>query len=99
MIKENQTQSIDLDLKGHDFIDSIMYIYYYGKTSTLRKDLGSNILIIGLVCALAGQLLTIIVVFLKNRLVTSHFWEKFVSQTNFSILDAPEKPTLFSQSQ
>lgn len=44
-----------------------MYIYYYGKTSSLRKDLGSNILIIGLVFALAGQLLTIIVVCLKNR--------------------------------
>ncbi len=30
IVRDNQTNSIDLDLKGHDFIDSIMYIYYYG---------------------------------------------------------------------
>lgn len=53
--------------QSHDFIDSIMFIYYYGKNGSLRKDLGGNIIIIGCVFALGGQILTIILVSLRNR--------------------------------
>lgn len=43
-----------------------MYIYY-GKNSTRDLTVGANIIVIGSVLGLAGQILTIIVVFLKNR--------------------------------
>ncbi|XP_055612004.1 uncharacterized protein LOC129758516 [Uranotaenia lowii] len=58
--------SINNDMKGHDFIDNIMYIYY-GTNGTLRKDLGGNVIVIGAVFALAPQILTAIILFLKNR--------------------------------
>lgn len=54
------------DMKGHDFIDNIMYIYY-GTNGTLRKDLGGNVIVIGAVFALAPQILTAIILFLRNR--------------------------------
>ncbi|EAT42199.2 AAEL006232-PA, partial [Aedes aegypti] len=53
-------------MKGHDFIDNIMYIYY-GTNGTLRKDLGGNVIVIGAVFALAPQILTAIILFLRNR--------------------------------
>ncbi|XP_065095078.1 uncharacterized protein LOC135716700 [Ochlerotatus camptorhynchus] len=58
--------SLNDDMKGHDFIDNIMYIYY-GTNGTLRKDLGSNVIVIGAVFALAPQILTAIILFLRNR--------------------------------
>lgn len=54
----------------HNLIDSIMYIYYYGSKSggpALDKEIGGSIIIIGAVVALAAQLLTIIILFLKHR--------------------------------
>lgn len=60
--------SIDQDFKGHDLIDSIMYIYYGSNNNTaLRTEVGGNIIVIGAVVALAAQILTIILLFLKNR--------------------------------
>ncbi|XP_062553791.1 uncharacterized protein LOC134219116 [Armigeres subalbatus] len=58
--------SLNNDMKGHDFIDNIMYIYY-GTNGTLRKDLGGNVIVIGAVFALAPQILTAIILFLRNR--------------------------------
>ena len=54
------------DMKGHDFIDNIMYIYY-GPNGTLRRDIGGNVIVIGAVFALAPQILTIIIAFLRNK--------------------------------
>jgi 7 transmembrane receptor (Secretin family) len=53
--------------RGHDFIDSIMYIYHGTTGNGTRNDLGGYILVIGSVFAFAAQLLTIIVLWLKNR--------------------------------
>lgn len=58
--------NLNNDLKGHDFIDSIMYIYY-GTKEDLRKDIGGNVIVIGAVFGLAAQILTIVVLFLRNR--------------------------------
>ncbi|XP_053697372.1 uncharacterized protein LOC128744402 [Sabethes cyaneus] len=58
--------SLNNDMKGHDLIDNIMYIYY-GTNGTLRKDLGGNVIVIGAVFALAPQILTGIILFLRNR--------------------------------
>ncbi|CRK92969.1 CLUMA_CG006584, isoform A, partial [Clunio marinus] len=66
----NHTQSVDLnndDLNSHDFIDSIMFIYYYGKNVKTWKDLGGNIVILGAGFSIFAQILTIILVTLRNR--------------------------------
>lgn len=52
--------------QGHDFIDSIMFIYYYGKNVKSWKDLGGNIVIIGAGFSIFAQILTIILVTLRN---------------------------------
>lgn len=52
--------------QGHDFIDSIMFIYYYGKNGRSWKDLGGNIVIIGAGFSIFAQILTIILVSLRN---------------------------------
>lgn len=54
------------DLREHDLIDNIMYIYY-GSNVALRKSLGSNIIIVGTVFALAAQILAVIFTLLRNR--------------------------------
>lgn len=54
-------------VQGHDFIDSIMFIYYYGKNVRTWKDLGSNIVIIGAGFSIFAQILTIILVSLRSR--------------------------------
>lgn len=54
------------DLREHDIIDNIMYIYY-GSNVALRKSLGSNIIIVGTVFALAAQILAIVFTLLRNR--------------------------------
>lgn len=63
---ESVDDGFDKDLKGHDLIDNIMYIYY-GGNSVIRKGLGGNIIVIGAVCGLAAQILTIALSFLRNR--------------------------------
>uniref|UniRef100_A0AAG5CQF0 G-protein coupled receptors family 2 profile 2 domain-containing protein n=1 Tax=Anopheles atroparvus TaxID=41427 RepID=A0AAG5CQF0_ANOAO len=63
---ESSFDSLNNDMKGHDFIDNIMYIYY-GTNGNLRKDLGGNVIVIGAVFALAPQILTTMILFLKNR--------------------------------
>ncbi|XP_049534866.1 uncharacterized protein LOC125950689 [Anopheles darlingi] len=63
---ESSFDSLNNDMKGHDFIDNIMYIYY-GTNGNIRKDLGGNVIVIGAVFALAPQILTSIILFLKNR--------------------------------
>ncbi|XP_040155105.1 uncharacterized protein LOC120895648 [Anopheles arabiensis] len=63
---ESSFDNLNNDMKGHDFIDNIMYIYY-GTNGNLRKDLGGNVIVIGAVFALAPQILTIIILFLRNR--------------------------------
>lgn len=61
-------EALDQDFKGHDLIDSIMYIYYGANSgSALGKEVGGNIIVIGAVVALAAQLLTIIILFMKHR--------------------------------
>lgn len=54
------------DLRDHDIIDNIMYIYY-GSNVTLRKSLGGSIIIAGTVFALAAQILAIVFTLLRNR--------------------------------
>lgn len=54
------------DLRDHDIIDNIMYIYY-GSNVALRKSLGGSIIIVGTVLALAAQILAIIFTLLRNR--------------------------------
>lgn len=58
------------DLRDHDIIDNIMFIYY-GSNSAMRKSLGGSIIIVGTVFALAAQILCIIFTLLRNRLVIS----------------------------
>lgn len=54
------------DLKEHDIIDNIMYIYY-GSSVAMRKSLGGSIIIVGTVFALAAQILAIVFTLLRNR--------------------------------
>lgn len=54
------------DLRDHDIIDNIMYIYY-GSNVALRKSLGGSIIIVGTVFALAAQILAIVFTLLRNR--------------------------------
>lgn len=54
------------DLREHDIIDNIMYIYY-GSSVALRKSLGGSIIIVGTVFALAAQILAVIFTMLRNR--------------------------------
>jgi 7 transmembrane receptor (Secretin family) len=54
-------------VQGHDFIDSIMFIYYYGKNVRSWKDLGGNIVIIGAGFSIFAQTLTVILVLLRGR--------------------------------
>lgn len=54
------------DLRDHDIIDNIMYIYY-GSNVALRKSLGGSIIIAGTVFALAAQILAIVFTLLRNR--------------------------------
>ncbi|XP_052868266.1 uncharacterized protein LOC128274197 [Anopheles cruzii] len=63
---ESSFDNLNNDMKGHDFIDNIMYIYY-GTNGSLRKDLGGNVIVIGAVFALAPQILTSMILFLRNR--------------------------------
>lgn len=56
------------DLREHDIIDNIMYIYY-GSSVALRKSLGGSIIIFGTVFALAAQILAVIFTLLRNRFV------------------------------
>lgn len=56
------------DMKDHDLIDSIMYIYYGTNSGpALERDVANNIVIIGAVTALAAQLLMLIILFMKQR--------------------------------
>lgn len=69
---ENGAKDVDFDrqnddLREHDIIDNIMYIYY-GSSVALRKSLGGSIVIIvGTVFALAAQILAIIFTLRRNR--------------------------------
>lgn len=54
------------DLRDHDIIDNIMYIYY-GSYLSHTKSLGGSIIIVGTVFALAAQILAIIFTLLRNR--------------------------------
>lgn len=54
------------DLREHDIIDNIMYIYY-GSSVALRKSLGGSIIIFGTVFALAAQILAVVFTLLRNR--------------------------------
>ncbi|XP_066148383.1 adhesion G protein-coupled receptor B1-like [Euwallacea fornicatus] len=55
----------DPDLKDHNCIDNIMYVYYGGSGKT-PKSYGSGIIIIGSVMSCAAQLLTLFCVLLKK---------------------------------
>lgn len=59
-------ENFNKDLKGHDLIDNIMYIYY-GANNVMRKGLGRNIIVIGAVFGLAAQILAISLSFLRNK--------------------------------
>lgn len=69
------------DLREHDIIDNIMYIYY-GSSVALRKSLGGSIVIIvGTVFALAAQILAIIFTLRRNRwvcVIGRAYWIEFV---------------------
>ncbi|XP_037918317.1 uncharacterized protein LOC119656086 [Hermetia illucens] len=65
-ISSKEMDSKDVDFKGRDLIDNIMYIYY-GSNTTLKNSLGSSIVIGGSVLALAAQILCSILMVLRNR--------------------------------
>ncbi|CAH0546149.1 unnamed protein product [Brassicogethes aeneus] len=56
----------DTDLKDHDFIDNIMYVYY-GSHNRISSGYGSETIIIGSVLSCAAQLLTIFCVLLRKN--------------------------------
>lgn len=56
----------DSDLKDHNFIDNIMYVYY-GSHNRNLGNYGPEIIIIGSVLSCAAQLLTIFCVLLKKN--------------------------------
>ena len=55
----------DPDLKDHNCIDNIMYVYYGGNNKN-SKSYGTGIIIIGSVMSCAAQLLTLFCVLLKK---------------------------------
>lgn len=55
----------DIDLKDHDFIDNLMYVYY-GSRNKISNNYGSEIMIVGSVLSCAAQLLTIFCVIVKK---------------------------------
>lgn len=57
----------DTDLRDHDFIDNLMYVYY-GSHNRNGSSYGSEIIIIGSVLSCAAQLLTIFCVLLRKNL-------------------------------
>lgn len=57
----------DTDLRDHDFIDNLMYVYY-GSHNRNANSYGSEIIIIGSVLSCAAQLLTIFCVLLRKNL-------------------------------
>ncbi|KAF5296047.1 hypothetical protein FQA39_LY12669 [Lamprigera yunnana] len=57
----------DTDLRDHDFIDNLMYVYY-GSHNRNIGGYGSEIIIIGSVLSCAAQLLTIFCVLLRKNL-------------------------------
>ncbi|KAK4873051.1 hypothetical protein RN001_015080 [Aquatica leii] len=57
----------DTDLRDHDFIDNLMYVYY-GSHNRNASSYGSEIIIIGSVLSCAAQLLTIFCVLLRKNL-------------------------------
>lgn len=56
----------DPDLKDHNCIDNIMYVYY-GNNGKSSKSYGTGIIIIGSVMSCAAQLLTLFCVLLKKN--------------------------------
>lgn len=56
----------DTDLKDHDFIDNLMYIYYGSKTKN-ETSVGSGIIIVGAILSCAAQLLTIFCALLRRK--------------------------------
>lgn len=70
----------DADLRDHDFMDNLMYVYYgtHGKQSD--TNYGKEIIIIGSVLSCAAQLLTVLfVAFRKNTKGVSGFFLHLVS--------------------
>lgn len=65
-IRRSMEELKNEDLRDHDIIDNIMYIYY-GSNVALRKSLGGSIIIVGTVFALAAQILAIVFTLLRNR--------------------------------
>ncbi|EFA00913.2 adhesion G protein-coupled receptor E2 [Tribolium castaneum] len=57
----------DTDLKDHDFIDNLMYVYY-GSHNKNGHSYGPEVIIVGSVLSCAAQLLTIFFVLLKKNL-------------------------------
>ncbi|XP_044254258.1 adhesion G protein-coupled receptor E5-like [Tribolium madens] len=57
----------DTDLKDHDFIDNLMYVYY-GSHNSKNNSYGPQVIIVGSVISCAAQLLTICFVLLKKTL-------------------------------
>lgn len=56
----------DTDLRDHDFIDNLMYVYYGSHTKNM-SNYGPEIIIVGSVLSCAAQLLTIFVVLLRKN--------------------------------
>lgn len=74
------------DLREHDIIDNIMYIYY-GSSVALRKSLGGGIIIIvGTVFALAAQILAIIFTLRRNR-YEIHLLDSWTLQSSWDLND------------
>ncbi|GJQ77802.1 hypothetical protein Trydic_g16061 [Trypoxylus dichotomus] len=56
----------DTDLRDHDFIDNLMYVYYGSHTKNI-SNYGPEIIIVGSVLSCAAQLLTIFLVLLRKN--------------------------------
>lgn len=57
----------DADLKDHDFMDNLMYVYYGNHGIMQTNNYGKQIIIIGSVLSCAAQLLTILFLLFKKN--------------------------------
>lgn len=55
----------DTDLRDHDFIDNLMYIYY-GTRNENENEYGYNIIMVGTLISILGHLTTILVMIRKK---------------------------------
>ncbi|XP_044755045.1 uncharacterized protein LOC123313996 [Coccinella septempunctata] len=63
-------ETVDGDLKEHDFIDNLMYIYYGSGNKVGRRPFASEIIIVGSVLSTVAQISTILLILVKKDIHT-----------------------------